>query len=126
MKACKEYEARISALIDDELSPEERLAVMEHLAGCPGCKAYWEDLLAMGDLLRAEDTHAPEGFAESVMARVKETAQERKVVTFPLWKRLAAIAACCAIVVLGVWMMGGIAPSYMEDSAVNGSAAPEA
>ncbi len=124
MKACKEFEARISALIDDELSPEERAAVLEHIADCPACKAYWEDLLTIGDILRAEDTAAPEGFAESVMARVKETRQEKKVITFPLWKRFAAIAACCAIAVLGVWMMGGV-PNYMEDAAVSNSGAPE-
>lgn len=125
MKACKEFEARISALIDDELSPEERLAVMEHLADCPACKAYWEDLLTIGDILRAEETAAPEGFGARVMERVRETKQEKKVVTFPLWKRFAAIAACCTVAVLGVWAMGGIAPNYMEDSAVNSSGAPE-
>ena len=54
MKACKEFEARISALIDDELSPEERAAVLEHIADCPACKAYWEDLLTIGDILRVE------------------------------------------------------------------------
>ena len=131
MIVCKEYEARISALIDDALTTDERIEVLAHLDNCPACRAYWEDLLSLRDLLRAEETPAPAGFADAVMARVHETKQEkapeRKVLPFPQWKRFAALAACCAVVLLGIWsldLMPGTENS-MDMAALNGSAAPE-
>lgn len=131
MIVCKEYEARISALIDDVLTIDERIEVLEHLDNCPACRAYWEDLLSLRDLLRAEETPAPVGFTDAVMARVRETKQEkapeRKVLPFPQWKRFAALAACCAVVLLGIWsldLMPGVNNS-MDMAALNGSAAPE-
>lgn len=131
MIVCKEYEARISALIDDELSARERIEVLEHIAQCPACKAYWEDLLSIRDALRAQEG-VPAGFADAVMARVRVTAQEkvsdRKVLRFPQWKRLAALTACCAVVVLGIWTADLASETGMNDidmCATNGSAAPE-
>ena len=131
MVVCKEYEARISALIDDELTIDERIEVLEHLDRCPACRSYWEDLLAMRDVLRTQETPAPAGFADAVMARVRETKQdrapERKVLPFPQWKRFAALAACCAVVLLGIWSMDllpGVNNS-MDMAALNGCAAPE-
>ena len=131
MIVCKEYEARISALIDDALTIDERIDVLEHLDNCPACRAYWEDLLSLRDLLRTEETSAPVGFSGAVMARVRETKQEkapeRKVLSFPQWKRFAALAACCAVVLLGIWsldLMPGVNNS-MDMAALNGSAAPE-
>ena len=129
---CKEYEARINALIDDELNATERIEVLEHIAQCPACKAYWEDLLSMRDVLRGQECSAPVGFSDAVMARVRVTAQdkapEKNVLRFPQWKRFAALAACCAVVVLGV-LAADLAPEIgmdsMNMSATNGSAAPE-
>ena len=37
MQVCEKYEARISALIDDELPAGERLEVLEHLDACLVC-----------------------------------------------------------------------------------------
>ena len=130
MIVCKKYEARISALIDDELTIDERIEVLEHLDRCPACRAYWEDLLAMRDVLRAEEVSAPAGFADAVMARVRETKQEkapeRKILSFPRWKSFAALAACCAVVLLGIWSLD-LAPGVnsMDMAALNGCAAPE-
>ena len=119
---CKEFEARISALIDDELSADARIEVLEHIAQCPACKAHWEACLAMRDALR-EETHAPCGFAEGVMARVRETAQDRpaekKVLRFPGWKRFAGLAACCAVIAVGAWIMGGSPEQTMSNSDVS-------
>lgn len=131
MIVCKEYEARISALIDDELTAEERIEVMEHLARCPVCKAYWDDLLAMRDILRTQEQSVPAGFTDAVMARVRQTKQdtvrERKTLRFPRWKRFAALAACCAVVMLGIWSMDWMPnlESSMDMAATNNCPAPE-
>lgn len=126
MLVCKDYEARISALIDDELTAAERVEVLEHLAQCPACKAYWEEMLLIRGALRAT-VEVPAGFADAVMARVRATAQEkpvtaeRKTLRFPGWKRFAGLAACCAVVLLGVWAME-LAPNSGAD---NCAAAPQ-
>lgn len=129
MVVCKEYESRIGALMDDELTAEERIAVLEHLAQCPACRAYWEDLLSVREALCTQTERAPVGFAEAVMARVHETKQdvvsEQKVLRFPQWKRFAALAACCAVVLLGIWAIPGVDNNSMDKAMTNGSAAPE-
>lgn len=122
MQVCEKYEARISALIDDELPAGERMEVLEHLAQCPACKTYWEELLLIRDALRAPEK-APAGFADAVMVRVRATAQERKTLRFPGWKRFAGLAACCALVLLGVWAMD-LAPNLAGGGADN-CAAPQ-
>ncbi len=129
MVVCKEYESQISALMDDELTADERIAVLEHLAQCPACQAYWEDLLSLRDALRTQEGGAPDGFVDAVMARVHETRQdfvsERKVLRFPQWKRFATLAACCAIVLLGIWVIPSMENNSMDMAMTNGSATPE-
>lgn len=106
MKTCEEYEALISDFLDGELSAEDRAEVAEHLASCPACQQYFDDLVAIHDAFdQIGEVPVPEGFAEQVMARVHETprAEEKKIILLPHWKRWAALAACCAIAALGLW-----------------------
>lgn len=119
MKYCEEYTARLDLFVDGELSPEEMEQVREHLAACPGCRAYVDDALAIrAGFPDVEETVVPEGFVESVMERIqisppggeKEAKQRRRWVS-----TAAALAACCALVVLvqtvGV-TKGGVSPGY--------------
>lgn len=106
MKTCEEYEALVSDFLDGELSAEDRAEVAEHLASCPTCQRYFDDLVAMHDAFdRIGEVPVPEDFTEQVMARVHETLQAEagKIIFFPHWKRWAALAACCAIAALGLW-----------------------
>lgn len=105
MKPCEEYEVWISAFLDGELSGEDRAELMEHMAACRSCQRYFDDLVAIHDALDQEEVPVPEGFAEQVMARVGETAQEtpRRAILLPRWQQWTALAACCALAVLGLW-----------------------
>ena len=106
MKTCEEYASLISDFLDGELSAEDRAEVAEHVASCPACQQYFDDLVAMHDAFdQIEEVPVPDGFTERVMARVRETPQteEKKIIPFPHWRRWAALAACCAIVALGLW-----------------------
>lgn len=106
MKSCGEYEELISAFLDGELSEAERAETAEHLASCPACQRYFDDLVAIHDALDQGEVPVPEGFAGAVMDRVRTTPQvkrEKKVIPFPGWKRWAAAAACCALAALGLW-----------------------
>lgn len=108
MKCCEEYAALLDLFVDGELPPEEMAQIQAHLEGCPGCQAYVDDALAIragcSDII--ESTAVPEGFAEGVMERIRQDA-ERGVKAVELRRRsvrrwtgtLAALAACCALVI---------------------------
>lgn len=105
MKPCEKYEVWISAFLDGELSAENRAELMEHMAACRSCQQYFDDLVAIHDALDQEEVPVPEGFAEQVMAQVGETEQEkpRRAILLPQWRQWTALAACCALVLLGLW-----------------------
>lgn len=111
MGPCEEYLERIGACLDGELDGAERRALMEHLAVCAACREYFEDQLAIQEALSGLEAPAPEGFAARVMERVRaeETPAaepERRTILFPGWRRWAAMAACCAVVCLGIFGSG--------------------
>lgn len=109
MENCIEHQERISALLDGQLPEQERQTLLAHLAECPACQMYLDDQLAIQAALTSLEAPAPAGFADTVMARVAQTAQNspadgkpaKKVIPFPHWRRWAAVAACCALVLLG-------------------------
>ena len=77
MKPCEEYEVWISAFLDGELSGEDRSELMQHMAVCQTCQRYFDDLVAVHDALEQEEVPVPEGFGPQLMARVRETEQEK-------------------------------------------------
>ena len=111
MKYCENFAALLDPFVDGELSPGEMARVQAHLDECPACRAYVDDALAIRAAFPdAEDTPVPDGFAESVMARIRaeaasqaEAAPQKKT-SRPWLKALASLAACCAIVLLAAPM----------------------
>ena len=111
MKYCENFAALLDPFVDGELSPDEMARVQAHLDACPACRAYVDDALAIrASFPDAEDTPVPDGFAESVMARIRaeaasqaEAAPQKKT-SRPWLKALASLAACCAIVLLAAPM----------------------
>ena len=108
MKYCEEYAALLDLFVDGELPPEEAERVRGHLEGCPGCRAYVDDALALRAAFPdVEDTVIPEGFTEGVMERIR-TSQTRDTKVVELKRRnlrrwvgtVAAMAACCGLIVL--------------------------
>lgn len=103
MKYCEEFAALLDLYVDGELSAGEAARVQTHLTACPGCRRYVDDALAIRAAFpEAEETVVPEGFAESVMAAVRESegkkaAGRRRV----YWRNvMLPLAACFALVVL--------------------------
>lgn len=94
-----ENTALLDAFVDGELTAAEMAEVQAHLAECPGCQAYVDDALAIrADFPTAESTELPADFAGHVMQAVAKTPQSRPK-TQP-WGKLAAAAACLALIVL--------------------------
>ena len=132
MKYCEEFAALLDPYVDGELSAEEAARVQTHLTTCPGCRRYVDDALAIRAAFpEAEETAVPEGFAESVMAAVRESegkkaAGRRRV----YWRNvMLPLAACFALVVLLRTIPGAgkdapaNAPAAAMDAAVSYSAA---
>ena len=105
MKYCENFAALLDPFVDGELSPDEMARVQAHLDGCPACRAYVDDALAIRAAFPdAEDTPVPDGFSESVMARIRAETVSQKRKNRPWLKALASLAACCAIVLLAAPM----------------------
>nr|WP_325211811.1 anti-sigma factor [uncultured Oscillibacter sp.] len=108
MKYCEEYAALLDLFVDGELAGPEMERVRDHLSECPGCRAYVDDALAIrAGFPDVEETAVPEGFAGGVMERIREaSAKDRKIVELKRrgvrrWLgTAAALAACCALVIL--------------------------
>ena len=99
MTNCKEFAALLDLYVDGELSFEEMCRVRDHLDTCPACRAYVDDALAIRAAFPdVEDTVVPNGFAEGVMAAVRQSgAPVRRT---PWKKLLLPLAACFAVAVL--------------------------
>lgn len=94
-----ENTALLDAFVDGELTAAEMAEVQAHLAECPGCQAYVDDVLAIrADFPTAESTELPADFAGHVMQAVAKTPQSRP--KKQPWGKLAAAAACLALIVL--------------------------
>lgn len=123
MKYCQEYAALLDPFVDGELPPEELERVREHLENCPGCRAYVDDAMTIrANFPDVEETVVPEDFAEGVMERIRASKHR----PFRRWiGTAAALAACCALVVLARTGTGGspAAPAGGVMSSVYGSAA---
>lgn len=94
-----ENTALLDAFVDGELTAAEMAEVQAHLAECPDCQAYVDDALAIrADFPTAESTELPADFVGHVMQAVAKTPQSRP--KKQPWGKLAAAAACLAVIVL--------------------------
>ena len=94
-----ENAALLDAFVDGELTAAEMAEVQAHLAECPGCQAYVDDALAIrADFPTADSTELPADFTDHTMQAVAKTPQSRP--KKQPWGKLAAAAACLAVIVL--------------------------
>lgn len=102
MKYCNDYAALLDLFVDGELTPAEMADVQAHLDGCPGCRAYVDDALAMRAAFPdVEDTVVPEGFAQRVMEAVAAAPAAKPARKKTPWLKVAMpLAACLAVVIV--------------------------
>ena len=130
MEHCAEFAALLDPYLDGELSPEDAARVRAHLAVCDRCRAYVQAALAIRDAFpAAEDVELPEGFTENIMAAVRADRQRQRPRRSPWAKRLAPLAACCAVIVLAASLLprlGGNTADMAAEQAVEEEASVEA
>ncbi len=94
-----ENTALLDAFVDGELTSDEMIQVQAHLDECPACQAYVDDAMAIRAAFPTEDDiPLPAEFAENVMKAVAKAPQSRP--KKQPWGKLAAAAACLAVIVL--------------------------
>lgn len=97
MKCCEQYAAALSAFADGELNGTEREELLTHIEQCEGCREYLSELMVMHAVFEEmPELDAPEGFAETVLARVHEDEQAKKRQR----RVLPRVLAACAVFVL--------------------------
>lgn len=94
---CDEALLVISAALDGELSPAERLKLSEHLLECESCRVLAEDLRILTDELGCSDREAPPGLADAIRRAVAEEAQAPAAPKKrpPYLRAVAAMLALC-------------------------------
>lgn len=113
---CEHCVALLSALLDGELNEDERTAVMQHLSECEECRARFNELCAMHELLASMgEEKAPEGFSARVMQRVRGQRLRRTL------RRVSGLAACLALTLLagGLFLSTGLSKSTAPESVEN-------
>jgi len=122
MADCDKYIELISAALDGACSPAERTELEAHLAACPQCKAFYDDLKTIHDTLSTLPAmDPPADLKDRVMAAIEAD----NVVPLPVkkkpipWRRWGATAAAALLVAIGVWGLdwGGVSPDKVSGPA---------
>lgn len=105
---CSEALERMMLALDEELPPEARRMLESHLEACAPCRAQWERLQRVEQVLQgAPLVVPPPGFVGRVMARVDRRRARRRSVLGGL-----ALATGAAVVILiGLLPILWMAPS---------------
>jgi len=113
---CEEICELLTAYLDGEVTPEEKMNIEAHLPGCPQCRTELEALSAMQSSLRGAFTAmADEAFPspqawEKVRSRLETKESRRGFWSAFTLGRVAAATAVVVILVIAVvvWQYGGI------------------
>ncbi|MDR3765543.1 MAG: zf-HC2 domain-containing protein [Butyricicoccus sp.] len=116
MPNCEYFEELCSSSLDGELTRAQKRELEAHLAECPACAAYLEDLKLMRTAWEDLKEPLPEQLHEKIMGSILEEAQskvtpiEKKKRRPPVFTMIAAAAACVMLVMSGAVndLLGGV------------------
>lgn len=130
MPDCKYFEELCSASLDGELTRAEKRELDKHLAECPACAAWLEDLKLMRTAWGDIKAPLPEELHEKIMGHIIDAmpapAPPRKR-TPPVFTIIAAAAACVLLALSGAFgdLFGGLEisqPAASGNAALDGGA----
>ncbi len=127
MAACSEHHETLLLDVHGELSPEQRIAWEQHLAGCEGCRSEQERLRAL--LRNAHDALCVPGLTSQEEQVISDRVQRALRTHTPAtrsnragWLLAPACAACMVLVVAG-WF--GLQNTGPDPAAINAGRVPE-
>lgn len=105
---CDHIREWISFYIDDVLDDELNDQVINHIAACPDCKAFYDDLLSITSRMKnIEEVKVPEGLDERIIQTVfaeRQTVEITPAARSKSWKkRYKRLSAMAAIFVVGIF-----------------------
>jgi anti-sigma factor RsiW len=109
VKRCGRIRRQIDAFMQNQLPPEDRRRVREHLENCEKCRAFRDEWLRLNKSLAGALVQfpAPNGFADDVLREVRREAETRGKQDWT-WldfavRFVAAAALCLSLAAIG-WM----------------------
>jgi len=115
---CEFDKTKISAYIDGELSTEEIRETEEHIKSCSECKAFYEELMEMKEMLfEMEEIELPQGYEDELHKRLSSSFGMNKAKKNYNWKKWTAVAAILLVgfVSYNVWKPAGLMMKSAED-----------
>ena len=115
---CEYDKTKISAYIDGEASAEEMRETEEHIKSCAECRAFYEELVDMKEMLfEMEEMDLPEGYEDELHKRLSSSFGTNKAKKNYNWKRWTAVAAIFLVgfVSYNVWKPAGLMMKSAED-----------
>lgn len=93
---CDRALEQMSAMLDGELTQQEREQLQAHLAACQSCRAVYAELSAMDEAIAAAQAEPPAALREGVMGAVRDE-QKRKSARRTRGRVTAALVAAAAL-----------------------------
>ena len=78
MNICKFVKSNLSSYIDGMSNGSDAEKIKNHLKECEECRAEYEKLLIISNVLLNEDVKAPEGYMASLKARIAAEETSKK------------------------------------------------
>ena len=132
MNYCEKNAHLLQQMLDGELDQKQRLALFRHMEQCPGCRDYYQQLLAIRQALTEEPVSAPASLRKNIMDAVRQTPQqaapeeqasqpEKQQPAQPVFPprrrktpvlRWALSAACLTLVFVAMWWAYSGQPAF--------------
>lgn len=102
---CRDLREKLSAYVDEQLPPDDKKAVRQHLDRCPRCNTHLEELRKGIEYVRElEGVEPPPWFVRKVMSKVLEEAGRNRGILrklfYPLHIKIPLEAAATVVIVV--------------------------
>ena len=125
MNDCAVIQEMISAMLDGELSENERAAVEAHILNCSECAAMYADFAALSEETGEMLAEVPDSLHDKIMKGVRTSRKPKKSVLITL--RPYVSAAACLVVIIGAVMAFKDGRSFeLASTAADSASAPAA
>lgn len=125
MNNCEKYRGMISLMLDGELAEPQKTELEAHLAVCGECARLYAAFAFISSSIDEGLSDPPESLRADVMNRIRaQGARQPAAIRRPrVWGRLAALAACLAVVIFaaaksGVFFSAGTSSSAADEQTV--------
>lgn len=108
MNLCKNIRELIPLLIENDVSPDERLQVKTHCETCESCASFYKDALTIRKSMIVEKTETPDTYGSELIVNLNRRIDERRIRHRIFWRAIPAFGALtAAILFVSVLVLNG-------------------